>query len=634
MKNWLEKYIPWPYFFFEGLLDRTSRLQRTLIVAAFAIFFIAIYFGKVLIAPNEYTFARQGDDVKNYFTLESYVTQPINTGYRHYNSMNYPFRDIIFYCDNSPLIAVPVKWLSKHTHIPVKAIPIFNYIIILNFLFVSILCYLLISRFIKSHTLAIILSFSLPYFEPQSLRIVEGTENLGLSFIIIANLLLLYIIYERTEDGKSTWVYHILNFLLIVLTSFIHLYYLVILCLNTGLILFAYFILRVKRRQPYLKTLAGAVIVPVLAFCVTFLIYLVTDEFYNARSEKPMGYNYDAWKTMISGFYTSYAYMRIRFVFEATQYINYEAHTYLGAFLLYGSLIFAILYISKKASLQAFKNYFHKSSATFILLVSIASIVCLFIALGPEYYLMNGEYKFNNFLDLFSFIELFTNRIEHFRCLGRFSWLFFWAANFCFAFTLDNWLLSRKTLAIIVMYILSFLAIKDMSATGNEYCRNEFPNQFLQKNMPPEVQRLNADMQKRHYDAIMPLPFFLVGSEEHNRTMDAPTYAYAQFYFQLSSLTKLPLMSSQLARTPIPSNTSLFDFYWHLKQDTVLQSSLWGKKIAIIEDDAAYNTRSGFPVLDNDMLREAFYNSQKLPHFYRVTPIDTVGNYIMYLWEP
>ncbi len=50
-----------------------------------------------------------------------------------------------------------------------------------------------------------------------------------------------------------------------------------------------------------------------------------------------------------------------------------------------------------------------------------------------------------------------------------------------------------------------------MVDSGNAYKDNQFKNAFAVKNMPTEIVQVNKALKAGKYDAILPLPFFLVG---------------------------------------------------------------------------------------------------------------------------
>ena len=56
------------------------------------------------------------DGMRNYFAYHDYITQGKSDNFFLFEKMNYPFGDYIFYTDNTPLIAVPLKWFSENIY--------------------------------------------------------------------------------------------------------------------------------------------------------------------------------------------------------------------------------------------------------------------------------------------------------------------------------------------------------------------------------------------------------------------------------------------------------------------------------------------------------------------------------------
>ena len=56
------------------------------------------------------------DGMRNYFAYNDYITQKNTGNYFLFEKMNYPFGDYIFYTDNTPLLAVLVKWFSNNIY--------------------------------------------------------------------------------------------------------------------------------------------------------------------------------------------------------------------------------------------------------------------------------------------------------------------------------------------------------------------------------------------------------------------------------------------------------------------------------------------------------------------------------------
>ena len=92
-------------------------------------------------------------------------------------------------------------------------------------------------------------------------------------------------------------------------------------------------------------------------------------------------------------------------------------------------------------------------------------------------------------------------------------------------------------------------------------------------------------------------------------------------------------MSSQLARTPLTNNESLFNLFLQNKADSSLSNKLKGKTIAVIKNSDDYNRVLNRGIIDQDELRMAFTNSADFPDKFKMTGVDTVGKYYVYKWQ-
>jgi hypothetical protein len=618
------QFVEYPYLKAEDIFEKIGSKRTLWIVAVISTFLGIIYFGKLLLHPSDYIFAYYSDDLKNYFTLLSYLNLPRDGSLLHYTGMNYPFGDIIYYTDNTPLLSLPLKFVSELFGVRINPIPIFSYVVVMNFIATSLVLHLLFKELFSSKTLAVLLSIILPYTNPQAFRIISGTENLSLSIFIVVTLYLLYRMYCDVQDNKASYRNITLLSVLILTSVFVHFYILVIITASACCFLFTNALLKISYRKEFIKYMALTA-VPVLAFIAAFLLVRFTDTFYELRNKTALGYDLPDWKLNLEGLYSPPKFLKIHFPYERFELLNAEAHVYLGSFALYGFFAAAI------AALLYAKQFTTKSKGVkFALTLFASSLVMLFISLGKEIE-FKGETVCYNYLNTFNYAADFTPMIHHFRCLGRFAWVPFWSINLLIAVSIDGLLLKRNRLMIGLFYVLTFFAIKDMTATGEEYRRTIYDNILSTKYMPDEVLKLNNIIAGKKYDAILPLPFFLVGSEVYDRTLD-PTYDYAIFYEQLASASNLPLMSTLMSRTPLPFNESLFNLFATSKMDSLLTEKMRGKKIAVVFSNNQYDERKNWIPIDSKDVLEAFENSKKLPVNLNMNLVDSTNGYLVYEW--
>ena len=80
-------------------------IQTIIIIMVYLPFFNE---GEVVLFNNTF------DGLKNYFTYYTYLFQGDEISNSMYNQMNYPFYEYIFYTDQTPTFALPIKWFSDN----------------------------------------------------------------------------------------------------------------------------------------------------------------------------------------------------------------------------------------------------------------------------------------------------------------------------------------------------------------------------------------------------------------------------------------------------------------------------------------------------------------------------------------
>ena len=127
LKNYLQKY---------GLLI-TIVLQMILLI---------IGFNKAFSRAGDYMFLNIFDGFKNYFTFQSYLSQPKGDLLK-FTQMNYPYSEYIFYTDNSPAIALPLKFISDNIiDLTAIGVPLYNFILIFGYLLTTVFTYLILKK--------------------------------------------------------------------------------------------------------------------------------------------------------------------------------------------------------------------------------------------------------------------------------------------------------------------------------------------------------------------------------------------------------------------------------------------------------------------------------------------------------
>jgi hypothetical protein len=622
---------------YEGIekwLSKVSDRRQLIFVGLLSTLLVVVYFWKVIAEPDKYQIGKGGDNYKNYYTLKSYVDQPCNTTLTGYHSMNYPYPEVIYFTDNTPLLAVAVKAVKSLFGIAhIHPLFVFNLFSILNFVVCSILLFLLLKHFVRSNLLVLLGSITLAFANPQSIRYIGATVNLGYGSIMVAAMLLAVLLVKHRETLPLLLKYAGITMIFIVAVAFIHLYYLILILVFLSAIIFLTGAKDIWEQRSFRFMAIGGAVCAV-PFAVVLAIIQFTDPFYTLRKNGANGYNWINWKLNFSGLFKAPDFYYAKFFIEPTAFIGYESINYLGCFAIYGVLLFAGIALLKGSLRMDMREVAGSKSGSLVLYILIATLVSFFIALGPEYYLSNEEYVFHNVFNVFRYAAKFTDKLTHFRCLGRFAWIFFWSFNLLVFVLADLYLSKRNKAMVVFLFVAGFFMIKDMTNTGEAYRRSITLSDFDAANRPAYIKQIASAAAGSKYDAIMVLPFFLVGSENYDQTLDYFDEGL-ELALQISDEMGLPIMSSMMSRTPLDFNTRQFNLYQYGTLDTAMQARLKGKRILVLKSNALYDKMPVEQIATRVSQKEAVVTSRNLTtQLAGMQFTDSINGIEMWRWQP
>jgi len=458
--------------------------------------------------------------------------------------MNYPFGDSIFYTDQTPLISVPLKCLFYYIpSLAPNSITIYNWIIVLNMIVASYLCYFILQRFIKTVWILVAASVFLPWISPQYLRLLSGHMNLSLSCVVLGNVFLLIKLYEY-QKNSTLILYTVFNYILLTFCFFIHAYYVFILVSFTGIFAFT---VAIFRRD--LKILLAGLSISLGSLISISLFMNYFDQYRKLRETNSMvGYNWEYWQMHWGNLFTSYNWNFIRFPFAALKFVNYENYGYLGSYFLFSLLFITLLIWWSGDKKNIFRCIFWESSSAKLLsAVIISGLLCGLMSFGETAVSMDGNYRFYNIFNPAFYLRNYVHELSHIRCMSRYIFPFIFTANISIIALLDYyWRVSNSKLisgTIILLFVFGFSDARD---AVNQMNRDEWAkeNPFSEA----RISSLKLPIQNyTSYQSILVIPFFHVGANNLSLEADQQTHKYA---FQLAIKTGLPLMNSQMSRTP------------------------------------------------------------------------------------
>lgn len=552
---------------------------------------IAIGFNKIIFQPDQYVFCDKYDGAKNYFTFYSYQLDKEEPNLFKFNDMNYPYGEYIFYTDNTPLFAIGLKLFSKYViDVSNHAIYIYNLLFIIQLLISTLLLYKILNLLLQNKLLILILSIGLIWINPQLTKLNIGHMNLSLSCLILG---MIYLFLLISKSDKTKWKQNLILFLLLLSSSFIHVYYLIILCiLSTSFFVIKYLITRSKINL--YKLIFSGLTIPIVSVLSFFILINHIDLYYTFRLEKAQGYDWDHWKLTFESLYTPYWYNTISFPIKSNASFGYESYSYLGSFGLYGFILFIVLFLYRKNKKEILKRYFiEKAHGSFVLFLLLAGMVSLSIALGEYVRLFNGKVSFHNVLNPFFYLTMVSDVFTQFRCLGRFNWPFFWGFNIFLGYIMDQYFSGRaekKYFLYLFLVLLLVNTIDVIKRSNLQFYDNPFSNEKL-----AEIKEELYEIDNKNYQAILPIPFYHVGSENYEYTID-PEDKWCVKTMQLSLALDLPLMASKMSRTAEYQNKKLINLFLTEEKNSFITGILSKKSpLLVVYNEKVLQDSSWYP---------------------------------------
>jgi len=603
-----------------------------------------IAFNKFWLHMDEYTFMILYDGAKNYYTFQAYMNQSSEHGIWLLTEHAYPYGDYIFYADLTPSIAVPMKLFSMYIYdISDVAIPIFNFIIIFLHFISIVFVYKIVQHFVKTPWILWILTFALTWTNPQFYRLSNGHFNLGISLFIILTILVLIQIYKGYQQNNKAYFYKnkwkLLGLWgLLYIASFSHLYYLPILGITIGFFALFYSIhLKFFEQKSWRVSLKPVLLLGAVCL-IGFISVLGTvrliDSYYTLRAVGNDGYDYDLWKLAISSLFTARPFNTFKYLFSYSQPLNYETNVYLGSYFWYSLTLLLFLRLSTKNHLMNIKEVL-KEAPFLSILFGIGSI-CFFISLGNTYQLFADGYIFNNYLNPFVYLGFITKQVEQFRCLARFFWPAFWIFSLLMAFVIDyHWRKHPKRWVKLSLGVFVLFAVVDISDTirfqNHTHSTNVYAPKHTACNHPPL-----KDLDWNKYQAILPLPYFNIGSGIWGFSLDGGHF-YNRDIFQITLCTGIPMMSIQSARTPVSHTKDFFSIFMAETPNEYLLEKLNDKPILVLYHKLFHEKMQDFPDYSyptaNPAL-EALEKGKHLPANKNMVKIAEGDTFIFYEWYP
>jgi hypothetical protein len=547
------------------------------------------YFQGLWVAPNGFL-GVNGDGYKNYATVEYHVKN--DAQYHHFEGMNYPYGDHIAFADAQPILANGIKFFCRHVmDVSSHTRAILHTFLLLSFWLCYLFIYLIFRRLGQKKDYASLAAVAITWLSPQLAR---WEEHYALGYVFVIPMLL-YLLLRHSEN--KAWKFSFFITIFTVFVAQIHLYYLAIVVLFLS---FYHFFDFLKKDVKKVETIAHFLLQAILPACFITFYWLKIDNNITDRPAVPGGFL--TYRALWQGLFDA----PNSFIFNILQwkppyiFAPMENIVYLGiAVILLPFIFFKKIAETIHTMRRTKKILVPKTPLSLFLL---AALPLFLLSLGLPFVISDWE----KYLSL-------TGGLQQFRGVGRFAWVFFYVVNIVGFVSVGNYFFAQKN--IYKRYLPYFLV--GFSLLDAAYLHRKpivvLPVDFFKKDIQVFDNQKNIDWKK--YQAILPLPYFHVGSEQFDISAEGFTLPYT-FYFSIEK--NLPSIGSQGSRTSFEQSYLLqrFATTQNNHKPLYINDLLNQKPVLILQNkkafvkDTLYTSWNNFEVkylCENDVLR--FYET-------------------------
>lgn len=515
--------------------------------------------------PNNNFFNLYGDGYKNYFTVHYHVKH--DATYSHFEGMNYPHGEHIMYTDGQPALSNTLKFISRNVvDISDYTVGIINVAIVLSFLLCSIFLYLTLTRLQVAPWFAVLATLGIMLMSPQHYRPIAH-YSLSYGFVIP---LILYLLLRFEE--KSSWLISGIIGICIGIFGLLHMYYLGI----VGMLIGWYFLFKFLKNKSWQAALrlglyySLQVILPFLLI----QIWMMSTDTITDRPKTPIGFlDYRArWEGLVTSVHLPYWSWVDKNVIDIRD-MSFESEIYLGLVGIIGFFAFVGPLLRRKILPKD-----DSTSSRFLGFLFPAILLMLFVSLGLPFVIPG-----------FDFLIDYLGPFRQFRGQGRFAWAFYYGWSILLWYLLyqksKQWQGVRQWVLIGGAFlILGLESYWTSTASFLKPFRDEAHYNRQQFESGPDFWFKNLTL--LDYQAILPMPFFHVGSE--NFVVDAPGNAVrfatlAGWHYGMSTL------GVNLSRTSFTHSIRSIPLdYFPYSKYSILQDLSNEKPLLVVLDKAQY----------------------------------------------
>jgi hypothetical protein len=513
---------------FIPIVNAEWKVKLILFIVSSGIF--GFYFRDTFAHMNSMLCSSDGDGMKNYYTTIYHTIK--DRSLTEFSALNYPYQEHCVYTDCQPLLTFILK-LLPFTHGYIAGI--MHFLMLFSFIITPNILYSIFKLYKVNSFTSFFSALAITLIIPQLDRI---GGHFGLSYgcmiPIVVYLISKFILQQKNKTLYQLAVFNCALFLL-------HPYFGLGTSIFTFLTLFLNGI-KLQELRFFFKQITPSVVgglVPILFFT----LFMKLTDHHTGRTTEPLGMESGV-ASLESIFVPTFGpFIKFMERFIKVEHREWEGIAYVG--------LFPIVMIV--TSILLFPFFIRRSEIKKIVIVLfVTGILLLFFSFGSHIQILKD-------------LKVEINALKQFRSLGRFAWFFYFVAPIFSVIFLHQVLSSikKQRLQQIALVLFPLLFFSFNIAEGHHYLKNRSanylhaPNVFLKENLSQTEKELIAQLSKLNYTAILPIPYYCIGSEIYDRDGIETSYLAMLLSFHCEK----PLFGGLLARTSVNEVKNVLDLF-------------------------------------------------------------------------
>lgn len=512
-------------------------IKFKIITVFISIILTGIIYNDIFLNPNAYLFSASGDGIKNYYTSQNYIK---NGEFGFYTKgLNYPYGELVSFTDNQPSLSwIMLSLKGIFPGIESNVIGIYNFLMLISISIAALFYYLIARKFYLPKYYAVFISIIIAFLSPQ---VERYTGHYALGYVCFVPILW-YLILKMYEN-KFQWKFSIIIFAYNLFFGFIHPYYVLIGALFVLIYAFSVFLYSSKKNWLELFIQSTLAISPAICLQLVFSIYDTIKD----RPTNPWGIlNY---ASRFEGLFVPVFSPMLDWLNKIINVrgTDIESRSYVG---ILGSmvLVFSIIKIIKYLNKKNYRLIYKPALPTGLRNSLLASVLILMFAMAVPFRIG------------FGFLLDYLPAIKQFRSLGRFAWIFYsvftmYTSFFIYVLYRKSKIQNRK-ITVWVIGIGLMLWIFDAyinNTNAIKYINNKNAKTYYDNSILVKLDSLKID--KSRFQAILPLPMYIIGSEVIGIHKDNNGTVFHSMH--LSSVLGLEIISTMLSRSSFSQTEKL-----------------------------------------------------------------------------